>query len=132
MISLRTSVHYLRPLISPFSDAWTTSVKNGHRQFQTSAALDRIITPRFPNFSPKISPELKVQDTVVGEGEPVSLKDDPDAPTFEMEDPYAETAPKCVICENQITFDYKNVQLLSQFISTFTGSSLLGRNNVNE
>ena len=62
-----------------------------------------------------------MQDTIVGTHEPPSLKDDPDSPDFAMEDPYVEAAPKCVLCENQITFDYKNVQFLSQFISTFTG-----------
>lgn len=121
MMSIRTRLCHLRPLISGSSEALKTSLNNGCRSFQTSASLDRIITPRFPDFSPKLIPGLKVQDTVIGEGEPASLKDDPDAPTFEMEDPYAESPPKCVVCENQIQFDYKNVQFLSQFISQFTG-----------
>jgi len=92
------------------------------RYLQTTLCLDRIIKPRYPDFTPKITPDLKVQDTVLGDGTHESLYDDPDAPCFEMEDPYVETPPKCVICENQIDFDYKNVQLLSQFVSQFTGT----------
>uniref|UniRef100_A0A8C6HGA6 28S ribosomal protein S18c, mitochondrial n=1 Tax=Mus spicilegus TaxID=10103 RepID=A0A8C6HGA6_MUSSI len=36
-----------------------------------------------------------------------------------MEKPYKEPLKKCVLCEKHV--DYKNVQLLSQFISPFTG-----------
>merc|ERR1711931_119285 len=92
------------------------------RLFHATPCVDRIIKPRFPDFTPKLVPDLKVQDTVIGEGEHESLREDPDAPSFEMEDPYVETPPKCVICEHQIPIDYKNVQLLSQFISQFTGT----------
>ncbi|XP_048219803.1 28S ribosomal protein S18c, mitochondrial [Perognathus longimembris pacificus] len=37
-----------------------------------------------------------------------------------MENPYKEPLKKCVLCGKRV--DYKNVQLLSQFISPFTGS----------
>ena len=99
------------------------SVLPGCRYFRTSSCLDRIIRPRYPDFTPKITPDLKVQDTVIGDGSHETLQDDPDAPSFEMEDPYVETPPKCIICENQIDIDYKNVQLLSQFVSQFTGEN---------
>ncbi|XP_004703298.1 28S ribosomal protein S18c, mitochondrial isoform X1 [Echinops telfairi] len=36
-----------------------------------------------------------------------------------MENPYKEPLKKCLLCEKRV--DYKNVQLLSQFISPFTG-----------
>ena len=36
-----------------------------------------------------------------------------------MENPYKESLKKCILCEKRV--DYKNVQLLSQFISPFTG-----------
>ncbi|CAH6881968.1 28S ribosomal protein S18c, mitochondrial [Phodopus roborovskii] len=36
-----------------------------------------------------------------------------------MENPYKEPPKKCILCEKRV--DYKNVQLLSQFISPFTG-----------
>uniref|UniRef100_A0A0K8RYK9 Small ribosomal subunit protein bS18m n=1 Tax=Crotalus horridus TaxID=35024 RepID=A0A0K8RYK9_CROHD len=36
-----------------------------------------------------------------------------------MENPYKELPKKCVLCG--VTIDYKNIQLLSQFISPYTG-----------
>ncbi|XP_034287039.1 small ribosomal subunit protein bS18m [Pantherophis guttatus] len=39
-----------------------------------------------------------------------------------MENPYKEPPKKCVLCG--VTIDYKNVQLLSQFISPYTGRIL--------
>ncbi|KAM4842807.1 small ribosomal subunit protein bS18m-like [Thomomys bottae] len=39
--------------------------------------------------------------------------------SISMENPYKEPLKKCILCEKRI--DYKNVQLLSQFISPFTG-----------
>ncbi|XP_020014676.1 small ribosomal subunit protein bS18m [Castor canadensis] len=36
-----------------------------------------------------------------------------------MENPYKEPRKKCILCGKRV--DYKNVQLLSQFISPFTG-----------
>ncbi|XP_013920300.1 PREDICTED: 28S ribosomal protein S18c, mitochondrial [Thamnophis sirtalis] len=36
-----------------------------------------------------------------------------------MENPYKEPLKKCVLCG--VTVDYKNIQLLSQFISPYTG-----------
>ncbi|KAF6372131.1 mitochondrial ribosomal protein S18C [Rhinolophus ferrumequinum] len=41
-----------------------------------------------------------------------------DLPT-PMENPYKEPLKKCILCGKRV--DYKNVQLLSQFISPFTG-----------
>lgn len=37
------------------------------------------------------------------------------------EDPYKKTEHQCVFCKNDIPLDYKNVQLLSQFVSPQTG-----------
>ncbi|XP_064306412.1 small ribosomal subunit protein bS18m [Phalacrocorax carbo] len=42
----------------------------------------------------------------------------PDQP-IEMENPYKEPPKKCILCG--INVDYKNVQLLSQFVSPHTG-----------
>jgi len=96
--------------------------KLGHRLFQTSTGLERMVKSHYPDLSEKVEPELRVQDSVMGEGEPEVLRADPDAPSFEMQDPYVEAPPKCVLCEHQIPVDYKNVKLLSQFISQFTGT----------
>uniref|UniRef100_A0A8C9LCL1 Small ribosomal subunit protein bS18m n=1 Tax=Pavo cristatus TaxID=9049 RepID=A0A8C9LCL1_PAVCR len=38
---------------------------------------------------------------------------------IEMENPYKEPPKKCILCG--INVDYKNVQLLSQFVSPYTG-----------
>lgn len=105
--------------LSPSSASTPNS--SHHRHYHVTIPLFRIRKPTFPDFSPKLIPDLKVQDPLVACGEHPSLKTDPDAPTFEMQDPYIEPPPKCVICEHQILIDYKNVQLLSQFVSQFTG-----------
>ncbi|KAM6135947.1 small ribosomal subunit protein bS18m isoform 2-T2 [Phoenicopterus ruber ruber] len=42
------------------------------------------------------------------------------APPIQMENPYKEPPKRCVLCG--INVDYKNVQLLSQFVSPHTGS----------
>ncbi|XP_043208400.1 28S ribosomal protein S18c, mitochondrial-like [Amphibalanus amphitrite] len=44
-----------------------------------------------------------------------------DAPLFSMENPYQEERRLCIACRHNIQFDYKNVRLLSQFVSPFTG-----------
>ena len=44
--------------------------------------------------------------------------DDDDQPV-EMEDPYLVAPKRCILCGVKV--DYKNVQLLSQFVSSFTG-----------
>jgi len=39
----------------------------------------------------------------------------------EMNNPFEKTKEQCILCKYQIQPDYKNVRLLSQFISPFTG-----------
>ncbi|VEL15116.1 unnamed protein product [Protopolystoma xenopodis] len=38
-----------------------------------------------------------------------------------MDNPYTPKKKLCFICEHNIDLDYKNVRLLSQFISPYTG-----------
>lgn len=38
-----------------------------------------------------------------------------------MENPYSKEKQVCILCKQKITPDYKNVRLLSQFVSRFTG-----------
>lgn len=38
-----------------------------------------------------------------------------------MINPYEKEKQRCILCKHQITPDYKNVRLLSQFVSRFTG-----------
>ncbi|BHF57392.1 28S ribosomal protein S18c, mitochondrial [Sparganum proliferum] len=43
-----------------------------------------------------------------------------DVPT-ELTDPYEPPKKKCFLCKNNVDLDYKNVRLLSQFVSPYTG-----------
>ncbi|XP_058442690.1 small ribosomal subunit protein bS18m [Malaya genurostris] len=45
---------------------------------------------------------------------------DSDSP-IELENPFAKERVQCILCKHNITPDYKNVQLLSQFQSSYTG-----------
>nr|XP_022918257.1 28S ribosomal protein S18c, mitochondrial [Onthophagus taurus] len=44
-----------------------------------------------------------------------------DVPKFDMENPFRKDNLQCVLCKYKITADYKNVKLLSQFQSPYTG-----------
>ncbi|XP_047111570.1 28S ribosomal protein S18c, mitochondrial [Schistocerca piceifrons] len=44
-----------------------------------------------------------------------------DMPDSNMENPYKRDKTLCVLCKYNITPNYKNVKLLSQFISPYTG-----------
>jgi small subunit ribosomal protein S18 len=54
---------------------------------------------------------------------PVQLtkKSDDDMPVTDINDPYAEEIHQCLFCKHDLSLDYKNVQLLSQFVSPQTG-----------
>ncbi|XP_070539894.1 small ribosomal subunit protein bS18m-like [Ptychodera flava] len=45
-----------------------------------------------------------------------------DMPETEIEDPYKPARKKCLLCEHDIEVNYKNVRLLSQFVSPQTGN----------
>ncbi|XP_041915113.1 28S ribosomal protein S18c, mitochondrial isoform X1 [Alosa sapidissima] len=40
---------------------------------------------------------------------------------IKIENPFKEPQKGCILCSNEIKVDYKNIQLLSQFISPHTG-----------
>ncbi|KAL5962706.1 28S ribosomal protein S18c mitochondrial [Taenia solium] len=40
---------------------------------------------------------------------------------IDMENPYKPKPRQCFLCRNNVELDYKNVQLLSQFVSPYTG-----------
>lgn len=46
--------------------------------------------------------------------------DDPDRPIV-MENPFGKEAQVCILCKMNLTPDYKNIRLLSQFQSPYTG-----------
>lgn len=46
---------------------------------------------------------------------------DADSPLFDEENPFHKEKRVCILCKLKITPDYKNVKLLSQFQSPYTG-----------
>lgn len=46
---------------------------------------------------------------------------DSDAPVFDMDNPFHQEKRECILCKLKITPDYKNIRLLSQFQSPYTG-----------
>nr|CAG4645990.1 EOG090X0N7H [Lynceus sp. MCZ IZ 141354] len=42
-------------------------------------------------------------------------------PISDMANPYEKEKRQCVLCKYKVPVDYKNVRLLSQFVSSFTG-----------
>lgn len=47
-----------------------------------------------------------------------SINDEPD---FDVDNPFEREHPKCILCKFDVNIDYKNVKLLSQFQSPYTG-----------
>ena len=52
---------------------------------------------------------------------------DENMPKLGMKNPFIKEPEPCILCKNDITVDYKNVRLLSQFVSPFTGNVLNNR-----
>lgn len=50
-----------------------------------------------------------------------SLPVDEDKPVRLSQDPYKKKMHQCIFCKYDVPLDYKNVQLLSQFVSPHTG-----------
>lgn len=44
-----------------------------------------------------------------------------DAPNFDMPNPFEKERVQCILCKSGVPVDYKNVRLLSQFQSAYTG-----------
>ncbi|CAH1784445.1 unnamed protein product [Owenia fusiformis] len=69
----------------------------------------------------------KTIQTMLGENRLLDTADyDSDMPVRNMANPYAKPHRKCILCEHTVQLDYKNTQLLSQFLSSYTGN-LYGR-----
>ena len=49
------------------------------------------------------------------------LKVEGDMPVSDMTDPFTRDPKKCFLCKHNIQLDHKNVRLLSQFVSPYTG-----------
>ncbi|CAH0555928.1 unnamed protein product [Brassicogethes aeneus] len=63
----------------------------------------------------KITPKPSLVSRVV------TLQYSNDAPNFDMENPFEKEKKSCILCKNNIIPDYKNVKLISQFQSPYTG-----------
>ncbi|XP_046383338.1 28S ribosomal protein S18c, mitochondrial [Ischnura elegans] len=61
------------------------------------------------------------QLTGTSEGKHLSAKSTDDMPVTDMANPFEKEKPKCILCKYDVTPNYKNVKLLSQFVSPFTG-----------
>ncbi|RTG81351.1 small subunit ribosomal protein S18 [Schistosoma bovis] len=80
---------------------WSTRLKE---------STNSLWIPGFLNLKPALSVRFVSVD----------LNGDDDKPV-DIPDPYHRTKKKCFICEKNIPLDYKNVRLLSQFVSPYTG-----------
>lgn len=56
-----------------------------------------------------------------GAQRPCSTANDADVPLFDMANPFQKERQQCILCRLNITPDFKNVRLLSQFQSPYTG-----------
>ncbi|XP_028178958.1 28S ribosomal protein S18c, mitochondrial-like [Ostrinia furnacalis] len=68
----------------------------------------------FYNAPRVITPAVRLSST---DAKPVEKDDAP----VEIENPYKKETKLCILCKLNITPDYKNVRLLSQFQSPYTG-----------
>ncbi|CAM1332664.1 MRPS18C (predicted) [Pycnogonum litorale] len=57
-----------------------------------------------------VSPENKLENN-----------GDDDMPQPQLGNPYAKEPRKCILCKYKVNVDFKNIKLLSQFVSPYTG-----------
>ncbi|CAG2177163.1 unnamed protein product, partial [Oppiella nova] len=79
----------------------------------------------------QLSPNVHHLKKLVAEESNVSYKSDidwkqseeytKDLPDLSLANPYRKAKQICILCKYGIEVDYKNVQLLSQFVSPYTG-----------
>ncbi|KAB0802386.1 hypothetical protein PPYR_04572 [Photinus pyralis] len=50
-----------------------------------------------------------------------STSNSTNVPLFDMENPFEKEKRKCILCQHNVIPNYKNVKLLSQFQSPYTG-----------
>ncbi|KAL1439273.1 hypothetical protein MTO96_010303 [Rhipicephalus appendiculatus] len=84
-------------------------LRAGPGTFQVQAAILPALKGRLSSTSS--SHVTKEQETAV----------DIDMPDFNMENPFKKEPRQCILCKHNIQVDYKNVKLLSQFVSPYTG-----------
>jgi small subunit ribosomal protein S18 len=66
---------------------------------------------------------MKLSDTVDDNATDINYCESKDDMPKKMEkgDPFKKDQYQCIFCKHNIPIDYKNVQLLSQFVSPYTG-----------
>lgn len=64
---------------------------------------------------------INISRTWISITRPLTSTSNIDTPNFDMENPFEKEKRKCILCKYNITPDYKNVKLLSQFQSPYTG-----------
>jgi ribosomal protein S18 len=66
---------------------------------------------------------MQLPDQENGENEVINYCQNQDDMPKKMSngDPYAKELFQCIFCKHNIPIDYKNTQLLSQFVSPYTG-----------
>lgn len=84
-------------------------LRTGPGTFQVQTAILPALKGRLNSTSS--SHVTKEQETAV----------DIDMPDFSMENPFKKEPRQCILCKHNIQVDYKNVKLLSQFVSPYTG-----------
>ncbi|XP_043077487.1 28S ribosomal protein S18c, mitochondrial [Puntigrus tetrazona] len=79
-------------------------------------SLSRLLLQAFPKqpVAPRATAQC-IRSLTTAQQEPLKKDDTP----MKMENPYKPPPKTCVLCN--VTIDFKNIQLLSQFISPHTG-----------
>ncbi|XP_065333960.1 small ribosomal subunit protein bS18m [Cloeon dipterum] len=85
---------------------------NSTRWSSVAAPSEAVITS-FPE-----NPSSKSEEVVL---QKVFAERENDLPASQMKNPYEKEKVKCILCQMDISPSYKNLRLLSQFVSSFTG-----------
>lgn len=74
----------------------------------------------FKSFIGYVRPSAFAYSPAANYSDATNTKSDPDQP-ISIENPFKRDERKCILCQHNIFPDYKNVRMLSQFQSSFTG-----------
>lgn len=110
------SLTHLR-FISESSSNMTSEIPNESYSLKKIRSRNR--TPRFENKNQSTPTCTNNFDPVLVEELLSKMKDD--MPLPEIPDPFSKDYKRCFLCRFSIEIDHKNVRLLSQFVSPFTG-----------
>jgi ribosomal protein S18 len=84
--------------------------------------FEEIYKSKRVNLAKKIGLQLPSKDEIENiDCQEIKKQSDNDQPVTDIHDPYTKPMQQCIFCKYNIPLDYKNVQLLSQFVSPITG-----------